>query len=174
MFLNVKLRNPLMRHISEMAPCPGLNKFLFLLFFLSFLYFSFLFIYKTTERRLISHFGTVRRWRCSFPAPWPTDHTQQLVLTTCTTASLQKLLVPHLVENFMHFIEPEVSLPYSQQLAKDSYHDTENTVHGPPFYFLKINFNNISHPCLGLPSTLFPSGFFPPTQTPHKFLSWQF
>jgi hypothetical protein len=56
-------------------------------------------------------------------------------------------------------MEPEGSLPYSQDLRMVSILNQMNPAHITSSYSSKINFNIISRLFLGLPNGLFPSGF---------------
>ena len=68
----------------DTLPPPQQISFPFFLSSFTISFFPSFFLYKTTMRRLIPHFRTERRGSCSFPAPFPTDHPQRLVLTTWT------------------------------------------------------------------------------------------
>jgi hypothetical protein len=80
---------------------------------------------------------------------------------------------------FQHFMEPDCSLPYSQEPPVVPIMSQINPVHAIQSYFSKFRFNIILPPTsrysyvrfevfLGIPSSLFPSGF--PTKTLHPFL----
>jgi hypothetical protein len=64
-------------------------------------------------------------------------------------------------------MEPEGSLPYSQQLSAGPYPEPDQTSPYHPILY-KIHFNIIFHLDPGLPSCLFPSGF--PTKIEYAFL----
>jgi hypothetical protein len=91
-------------------------------------------------------------WRHTYLlAPW-----SRVLLEKLTSLCSQS-------RNSPHFMEPEVSLSYSQVPANCPY--LEPTPPSPtiPSNFLKIHLNISSHLRLGLPNHLFPSGF--PTNT---------
>ncbi|KDR16625.1 hypothetical protein L798_09464 [Zootermopsis nevadensis] len=67
-----------------------------------------------------------------------------------------------------HFMEPEGSLPYSQEPALVPILNQRNPVHTTPSCFSKTHFNIIIPPRLILPSGLFPSGL--PINTLYAFL----
>ena len=60
-------------------------------------------------------------------------------------------------------MDPEGSLPHSQQPATSPYSEPDRSSPCPQSHFCKIHFNIIPHLRLGLPSNLFPSSF--PTKT---------
>ena len=55
-------------------------------------------------------------------------------------------------------MEPEGSLPHSQQPATCPYPEPDKSSPCPPSHYLKIHFNIIPHLHQGLPSVLFLSG----------------
>ena len=67
-------------------------------------------------------------------------------------------------------MEPEGSLPHSQQPATCPYPEPDQSSPCPTSHYLKIHFNIIPHFCLSVPSGFFPIRF--PTNTlyaPHIF-----
>jgi hypothetical protein len=66
-----------------------------------------------------------------------------------------------------HFMEPEGSLPCSQELSTGPYPESDRSSPNHPI-LSKIHFNIATHLRLGLPSGLFPSGF--PTNILYAFL----
>ena len=56
-------------------------------------------------------------------------------------------------------MEPEGSLPYSQEAATYPYPELDKYSHRCPNLLLEYPFNFVSHLRLGIPSCLFPPGF---------------
>jgi hypothetical protein len=72
---------------------------------------------------------------------------------------LENIEIARLVGNYRPLIEPEGSLPCSQEITTNRHPEPDNPVHSSMSFVLKINFNTIYHLQLGLPSCLFHSGF---------------
>jgi len=66
---------------------------------------------------------------------------------------------PHLVKKYLHFMETGDSFSHSQTPAISSYHKPDQSSPCPHPISWIFNFIISSHPSLGLPSGLFPSGF---------------
>jgi len=68
-------------------------------------------------------------------------------LTPWRRVLFEKLSVAQLVKKFLPFMEPKISLLYSQDRPLDSVFFQMNPVHKIVQYFLKIRFN-ITLPCI--------------------------
>jgi hypothetical protein len=80
----------------------------------------------------------------------------QQVLTPWSRGFLEKLTVSQLVKKFPHFMEPEGSLPHSQEPATCPYPEPAQSSPCPPSHFFKIHSILSSHLCLGLTSGRLP------------------
>ena len=90
------------------------------------------------------------------------DNILTYLLTPWSRVLIEKL-TSKLVKKFPTFIEPKSPSLYPQVPATCPYPEPTPSSPHDPSNFLKIHLNIIPHLCLGLPSSLFPSGF--PTNT---------
>ena len=72
---------------------------------------------------------------------------QMILLTPCGRVILKKLTGRQLVKKFPHFMEPESSLTFLQELANCPYSEPYESSPCPPSNFLNIHFNIII-PCM--------------------------